>query len=245
MKITVINGTGKHGVTCRLKEMFLEPFRGKAEITEYFLPGDCPAFCVGCANCIQRGEHTCRDAARVQKIAASMLESDLLVMTSPAYVMHATGAMKSLLDHFAYLWMPHRPAPGMFAKRAVIITQCLGAGAKTAAKDIRHSLSWWGISEIWVFTGRLMSDIVWEKLPEKKRSAFRRRMKRLSDRLFRIDYDKPARTNIAVRTKFLFCRMLQKSLHKANPAYLDGTYWAERGWLAKSRPWKPEPPPRG
>ena len=84
-------------------------------------------------------------------------------MTSPAYVFHVTGAMKALLDHFAYRWMPHRPAPEMFGKRAVIITQCLGSGAKSAAKDIKHSLSWWGISKIEIFTGALMSDIVWEK----------------------------------------------------------------------------------
>ena len=44
MKITVINGTEKHGVTYRLKEMFLEPFRGKAEITEFYLPKDGPGF---------------------------------------------------------------------------------------------------------------------------------------------------------------------------------------------------------
>lgn len=238
MKIAVINGTEKHGVTFRLKEMFLEPFRGKAEITEYYLPGDGPAFCVGCTSCILRGEHTCKDAACVQKIAASMLGADLIVMTSPAYVMHATGAMKSLLDHFAYLWMPHRPAPEMFAKRAVIITQCLGAGARSAAKDIRHSLSWWGISAIWTFTGKLMGDIVWERLPERKRSEFRKRMKRLSDRLSLVNYEKPARTNLMVRTKFLFCWMLQKSLHKKDPAYLDGKYWAEQGWLAENRPWK-------
>lgn len=38
MKITVINGTEKHGVTYRLKEMFLVAFRDKANITEYFFP---------------------------------------------------------------------------------------------------------------------------------------------------------------------------------------------------------------
>lgn len=245
MRIAVINGTEKHGVTFRLKEMFLEPFRGKSEITEYYLPKDCPAFCVGCTNCILRGERTCKDAARIQEIAASLLEADLIVMTSPAYVMHATGAMKSLLDHFAYLWMPHRPAREMFAKRAVIITQCLGAGARSAAKDIRHSLSWWGISDIRIFTGKLMSDIVWERLPGRKRSEFERRMKRLSDRLSLIDYKKPARTNMKVRIKFLLCRMIQKSLHKNDSAHLDGKYWAEQGWLAKSRPWKPETRPCG
>ena len=70
--------------------------------------------------------------------------------------------MKAFLDHFAYHWLPHRPIPEMFEKRAVIITQCLGAGAKSAAKDIKHSLSWWGVSKIGIFTGALMSDIVWE-----------------------------------------------------------------------------------
>lgn len=117
MKITVINGTEKKGVTYRLKEMFLVPFRGKADITEYYLPRDCPDFCTGCANCILRGVETCKDAAHIQKIDLALRESDLIVMTSPAYVMHVTGAMKAFLDHFAYRWMPHRPSPEMFGKR--------------------------------------------------------------------------------------------------------------------------------
>ena len=50
MNITVINGTEKHGVTYRLKEMFLEEFKDRANITEYYLPKDCPNFCVGCLN---------------------------------------------------------------------------------------------------------------------------------------------------------------------------------------------------
>lgn len=238
MKIIVINGTEKHGVTYRLKEIFLEQFKEKAEITEFYLPKDCPSYCSGCISCILRGEHTCKDAEYIQKIAASLLESDLIVMTSPAYVMHTTGAMKTLLDHFAYLWMSHRPAPEMFAKRAVVITQCLGAGAKSTAKDITHSLSWWGISRIKVFTGRLMSDIVWEKLAEKKRRELTRKMNRLADRLSNINYEKPARVNTITRIKFLFCRMMQKSLHENDPEYLDGKYWAKQGWLGAGRPWK-------
>ena len=170
MNITVINGTEKHGVTYRLKETFLTEFRDEANITEYYLPKDCPNFCVGCLNCTLKGEKTCKDAEYIRKMDESLLKADLIVMTSPAYVFHVTGAMKALLDHFAYRWMPHRPAPEMFGKRAVIITQCLGSGAKSAAKDIKHSLSWWGISEIGIFTGALMSDIVWEKLSKKKQA---------------------------------------------------------------------------
>lgn len=238
MKITVINGTEKHGVTYRLKELFLERFRGSAEITEFYLPRDCPSFCSGCISCVLKGEHTCKDSEYIDKIGASLSEADLIVMTSPAYVMHTTGSMKALLDHFAYLWMPHRPAPGMFAKRAVIITQCLGAGARSAARDIEHSLSWWGISRITVFTGKLMTDIVWEKLAERKRSELTKRMYRLSAKFSGINYEKPSGVNAVTRIRFLFCRMIQKALHNSDPEYLDGKYWAEQGWLGKTRPWK-------
>ena len=47
MKITVINGCEKKGVTYRLKEAFLDSFRNDAEITEFYLPRDCPNFCAG------------------------------------------------------------------------------------------------------------------------------------------------------------------------------------------------------
>lgn len=237
MKITVINGTEKHGVTWRLKEIFLERFREKEEITEFYLPEDCPCFCMGCADCIFKGEHICKDFSYIRKIAEPLLESDLIVMTSPAYVMHATGAMKALLDHFAYLWMPHRPAPEMFSKRAVIITQCLGAGARSAAADIKHSLSWWGISQITVFTGKLMSDIVWEKLAGKKRAELTGRMNRLSKKLAAEDFGKTPGVSAVTKIKFLFCRMMQKSLHENDPEYTDGKYWAQQGWLAGKRPW--------
>lgn len=238
MNITVINGTEKHGVTYRLKEMFLEEFKDKANITEYYLPRDCPDFCIGCTNCIFKGEHTCKDADKIEKIEKTLLESDLIVMTSPAYVLHVTGAMKVFLDHLAYRWMPHRPAPEMFGKRAVIITQCLGSGAKSAAKDIKHSLSWWGISKIGVFTDKLMSDIVWDKLPQKKQAELTEKIRSLTQKFARIDYTKPARTNLLVKVKFSVCRMMQKSLHKADPEYLDGKYWANQGWLGSVRPWK-------
>ncbi|MBR3494234.1 MAG: NAD(P)H-dependent oxidoreductase [Clostridia bacterium] len=238
MKITVINGTEKHGVTWRLKESFLEPFRGTAEITEFVLPRDCPNPCSGCAACCTVGEARCKDAAYVQPIEQALLAADLLVFTSPAYVFHATGAMKTLLDHFAYRWMPHRPAGEMFGKRAVILTQCLGAGAKSAAKDIADSLSWWGVSDIRIRSFRLLADILWDKLPEKKRAAMTRSMRRLGERMLRIDYGRPARTRLAAKARFLAVRMLHKRIGKDHPDSRDEQYWQESGWLGTARPWK-------
>ena len=62
MKITVINGTQKHGVTYNLKEIFLDELRDKAEITEFYLPQDCPGFCMGCTQCFLDNESKCKDS---------------------------------------------------------------------------------------------------------------------------------------------------------------------------------------
>ena len=238
MKITVINGTEKHGITYRLKEMFLEPFKDKAEITEFYLPKDGPGFCIGCTQCFLTRQDLCKDASCVQKIEKAMLEADLLVFTSPAYVMHTTGAMKALLDHFGYRWMPHRPSKEMFGKRAVIITQCLGAGGKSTAKDIKDSLSWWGVSYIKVCSFKLMSEINWDKLPEKKKAQLARGMAKAAGRFGAIDYSRKAHTNLATKAKFYAVRMMQKGLGKDNPEYTDYKYWKANGWLDKVRPWK-------
>ena len=238
MKITVINGTEKRGVTYKLKEIFLQQFRSNAEITEYFLPKDCPSFCVGCTNCFIKGEDTCKDYEYINAIEKSLLEADLIVMTSPSYVMHSTGAMKALLDHFGYRWMPHRPAPEMFGKRAVIITQCLGAGAKSAAKDIKDSLSWWGISKIGTFSGALMSDIIWDKVSEKKRKQLTKELSKLARKFAKINYAKSAHTKLITKIKFACCRMIQKQVLKSGKGGLDCEYWQEHGWLNGKRPWK-------
>lgn len=83
-----------------------------------------------------------------------------------------------------------------------------------------------------------MGDIVWERLSEKKQAELTRKVKKLSQKFAQIDYTKPAYTNLITKMKFSFCRMMQQSLHKNDPDYLDGKYWAKQGWLGKRRPWK-------
>ena len=238
MKITVINGTEKHGVTYKLKEIFLDELRGKAEITEFYLPKDCPNFCVGCTTCFRTDGSKCKDAEYTQKIEKALLSADLLIFTTPAYVFHATGAMKAMLDHFGYRWMPHKPAKEMFGKRAVIITQCLGGGGKSAAKDIKDSLSWWGVSDIRACSFKLMSEIEWDKLHEKAKKKMAGKLVSVAEKMKKIDYSKPARTNLLTKCKFYAVRMLQTNLGKTNPEYTDFKYWKTNGWLDKERPWK-------
>lgn len=238
MKITVINGCEKHGVTYMLKESFLEPFRGEAEITEFYLPKDCPGFCAGCLACFFGDEKKCKDAQYIQKIETALSEADLLVFATPVYVYHVTGALKAMLDHFGYRWMVHRPNKRMFGKRAVIITQCIGGGDGSAAKDIKDSLSWWGVSCVKTCRFKLMSTVIWDKLPERKRESMIASLRKTAEKFKKIDYSRPARTGIVTKGKFYTVRMVQKSIGKNDPEATDYKYWKENGWIDDKRPWK-------
>ena len=134
--------------------------------------------------------------------------------------------------------MPHRPAREMFGKRAVIITQSLGAGEKSAAKDIKDSLSWWGVSDIKTCSFKLLSEIHWEKIPEKKRRKMTEKLVHAAGEIKRIDFTQPARTKLSTKLKFYAVRMMQAGLGKENPEYTDYKYWKSNGWLDKDRPWK-------
>ena len=237
MKITVINGTALRGVTYKLKEIFLDNFRDKAEITEFYLPKDCPAFCAGCKTCFLRDENMCKDREYIAAIEKAVLEADLLVFASPSYVFHVTGAMKAMLDHFGYRWMPHRPAKEMFFKRAIIITQCLGAGEKSAAKDIKDSLSWWGVSSVKTIGFKLMSEVVWEKIPERKRRTMTDKLNSVAKKTL-IALPRKPRVKFAVKCKFFIVRAMQTGLGKKDPDYTDYKYWKSNGWIDKTRPWK-------
>ena len=134
--------------------------------------------------------------------------------------------------------MPHRPAKEMFGKRAVIITQCLGAGEKSTAKDIKDSLSWWGVSSVKVFRFRLMGEVMWNKLPEKKRSSMTGKLEWAARVLSHMDYSVPTRTSVGVKLKFYAARIMQKTVGKTHPDSRDYLYWQENGWLGKVRPWR-------
>lgn len=233
MKITVINGTDRHGLTWNMKNAFLRGFDGDVDISEFSVPSDGPGFCTGCVRCISAGEQLCPHARATAPIAKALEEADLIVITSPVYVFHATGAVKNLLDHLAYRWMPHRPSPAMFSKRAVIITQCAGMGTRTAVRDLRDSLAWWGISDIRAVTARTGAAYAdkqaMDRILHKCRIAGQKTRRRMR---------KAPCVSVATRARFSICRLLQKKLSKDYPESVDGAYWTEQGWLEEGRPWR-------
>ena len=116
MQIVMIHGQNHRGSTYHIGKMVADALGGT--VTEFFLPRDFGSFCVGCNNCFMKDESLCPHHAKLKPITDAMDDADVLILTSPVYVYHATGAMKAFLDHYGYRWMVHRPEPAMFHKQA-------------------------------------------------------------------------------------------------------------------------------
>lgn len=137
MKIALIHGQSHKGTTYHLARLLAEKLGG--EISEFFLPRDFGEFCVGCCRCFLDSEQQCPHYERLSPITRAIDEAELVILASPVYVYHATGAMKAFLDHYGWRWLVHRPEEAMFSKQAVCISTAAGAGMRSTNRDMAHS----------------------------------------------------------------------------------------------------------
>ncbi len=95
--------------------------------------------CMGCHNCIVRGEEFCFQNDKVHFLKAKMLESDLVILSSPVYNDHVTALMKKMFDYMTFLW--HRPE--MFGRKFVGISS--GGGMfKSVFSYMKKNVECWG-----------------------------------------------------------------------------------------------------
>ncbi|MDR0813743.1 MAG: NAD(P)H-dependent oxidoreductase [Oscillospiraceae bacterium] len=239
MNITVINGTEQRGCTFAMKEELLSALGGGHTVTEYFLPRDCPVFCTGCKACFFKDISVCPHAQYTVPIWQSILDSDLLVFTSPTYVFHATAQTKALLDHLGTKWMAHSPEAPMFRKRAVIITNAIGQGMDKTARDIKDSLDFWGVAQTLVIKQALMQP-QWDLISDKRKAAIQAKCARVAARVTRTGQ---ARPGIKIRGLFFIMGTAQKMIDKTErkagrERTADFLHWQKNGWLNGKKPWK-------
>lgn len=229
MKITIIHGQSHKGSTYHIARMLAEKLTG--QITEFFLPRDFGQMCVGCANCFTKTETLCPHYKQLKLITDAIDEADVLIFESPVYVYHATGAMKTLLDHYGYRWMVHRPEEKMFQKQAVCISTAAGAGMKSTNKDMADSMFFWGVGKIYQY-GVAVRAISFDGVDEKIKQKIDKKTTALADKIKK----NSGKVKPGIKTKIFFnvMRMMQKS--GWNEA--DANYWKEKGWCEKARPWK-------
>ena len=230
MKTVIIHGQSHKGSTYNIANMLAKKIGG--EVTEFFLPRDFGEFCVGCTSCFYNGEDTCPHYQKLSPLTSAMLDADVIILASPVYVYHATGAMKAFLDHCGHMWMAHRPRSEMFDKQGVCISTAAGAGVKSAIKDMADSLFFWGVPKIYRF-GLGIAATDWESISDKKRSRIESTTTALANKI-KGSY---GRVKPGIKTKgfFSIMRMLAQKEQMLPP---DVKYWKENGWLDNKRPWK-------
>lgn len=228
MKIVIINGQNHKGSTYHIARMLAEKLNG--EITEFFLPKDFNQFCLGCTQCFTTSEKNCPHYDYLLPITKAMDESDVIILASPVYVFHVTGAMKAFLDHYGYRWMVHSPEESMFKKQAVCISTAAGAGMKSTNKDMADSLFFWGAAKVYKY-GKGVAATSWEEIKEDLKKDIDSETTKLANKI--IKRNGKIKPGLKTRGLFFMLHLLQKKGINER----DAKYWQEKGWTGKKRPW--------
>lgn len=229
MRTVIIHGQSHKGSTYHIAHELAEKLGG--EITEFFLPKDFGEMCCGCTKCFMESEDKCPHYQKLLPITKAIDEADVIILASPVYVFHATGAMKSFLDHYGYRWMVHRPEQSMFGKQGVCISTAAGAGMKSTNKDMADSLFYWGIAKIYRY-GIPAAAVNWEGVSEKKKKAIDKATSSIASKIIR----RNGKVKPGLKTRIIFSVMRMMQKNGFNPK--DMEYWNEKGWTGKKRPWK-------
>jgi multimeric flavodoxin WrbA len=234
MKMVIIHGSPRKGNTYSLTQLFKNELLkyGKIEFVEYNMPTDLPEFCCGCMNCFIKGNEYCPHSKYTIPILDSILAADALIVTSPVYVSQVSGSIKNFLDHYAYLFMVHRPNEKMFTKKAFIISTTAGVGTKSVIKTISKSLVSWGINRIYSIGTALLSP-EWETIKSKRKSKIEKKVKTKAKQFYKeIISQKHHFPYIYTLMLYYISRLWMKSYDENTS--LDKRYWMEKGWLNKN-----------
>lgn len=230
MKVLIISGTNHKGSTYHIGRMVAEKLALAEDIREVFLPRDFDEFCYGCTSCFMKGEEHCPHYAKLKPITELIDGAEVIIMTSPVYVYHATGQMKALLDHYGWRWMSHRPDERMFGKQAVVVATAAGAGVKSTMKDMADSCFYWGIPKTYRL-GKAIRAVNWEGVAPKMKCQINAK----ADRIARKILKRRGKVAIPIKMKAFFKLMSLMQRNGWNKADMD--YWKEKGWTGSKRPW--------
>lgn len=228
MKICAVYGTERRGCTWHIAQEVLSRLP-EAEVTEFFLPRDCPEACVSCFRCFEGGNRCCQSPG-AGRILEAMLASDVILLTSPVYALHVSGPMKTFLDHYCGMWMVHKPNREMFHKQGLVIAAASGPVYRAALGEMKDSLDFWGAARTWKMGFALM-EIRWDRLSPGLKKRIARQAERTAARLRR----RAAVPGWKTRSLFYALRLVHKYVWPDTP---DAAWWREQGWLGRGRPWR-------
>lgn len=233
MNITVIypNERKNKSTTYGIAQLVINKLLSGGELYEFYLPVDMPHACVGCYLCFKDHVDKCGGYKYMKKITEAMEKSQLIIFCSPSYVYHTPGTIKTLLDHFAYRWIVHRPDLTFMNKQALIITTAAGGGKNSTVKEIRDSMVHWCVGRthsikqsVWGYN--------WKNMPQSFMKKIVRKVDRVSSKIKILDGN--VKPSLHVKTLFYIYRTIHKKRKMSVP---DDNYWYRKGYTT-GKPWK-------
>lgn len=238
-KVAAVYGNMHNGSTRRYSELFLkkleEKLDGKLMVTEICLPRDLPHFCAGCFSCFNNGEQSCPHHEQTTPIAQALDEADLILLASPSYGCDVSGQMKAFIDHFCYMWLPHRPRKSMFCKVGVVVSTTAGAGVKHTAKTMKTNLKYWGVPRIYSLK-KAVAASSWAEVSEKNKEKLTQSASKTAARAagaLQKASEGRLKPSLFIRMLFTLMRKMQKG-NDWNKT--DRDYWEQMGWLGEAKP---------
>ncbi|PYG85831.1 multimeric flavodoxin WrbA [Ruminiclostridium sufflavum DSM 19573] len=231
MKITIVYGTERKGVTYNIAQEVIRNIEN-SETSEIFLPRDLPEFCISCFRCFDGEQGTCAHSQYTAPIREKLLWADLIILTSPVYSYHVSGQMKVFLDHFANMWIVHRPQKEMFHKQGLVIATASGPVYSKTLKEMKDSLDFWGVAKTYKL-GFAIMNVEWSKVSPKIKAKISVKAEAAAREI--IKNNGKVKPCFRVRKWFFVSRIMQRRF-KLNPS--DAIYWEEQGWTRKKRPWR-------
>lgn len=229
MNITLIKATNrKNSSTYNAAKYFISKLNPVDEVFEFTLPDDMPHICRGCYACLHGQEDKCGGYEALKPINEAIAKSRLILFCCPVWCFHAPGQIKSFLDHYGFRWLVHRPNFDMVNKQAVIITTAGGGGMKSAVKDIKDSMDYWGVARTHVIT-QAVWGYFWNDMPEKFKKRFTKQLDKTAAKVEKhAKHLKPS-----LKVKYLY--KLFAKLHLNDKMWeIDNAYWKEHETQVKA-----------
>lgn len=228
MNVTIIKpNKRKNSSTYNAAKYFVAKLTDVGEVFEFTLPDDMPHVCRGCYACLHGGEEKCGGYEYLNPINGAIAQSQLIVFCCPVWCFHAPGQIKSFLDHYGWRWMVHRPNFDMMNKQAVIITTAGGGGMKSAARDIKDSMDYWGVARTHIVTQSVW-QYFWNDMPEEFKKSFVKKLDKTAAAVER----RAGHLTPSLKVRWMY--LLFKRLHlKGKMWEIDNEYWREKRGKAK------------
>ena len=147
MEVVVILGFHRRRNTLKLVNRVQNEMQvlSRVKFTYLFLKELNLKTCTGCFLCIQKGGNVCPLKGDKTLILNEMLNSDGVILATPAYNFNVSALMKNFIDRFAHLG--HQPK--LFQQHLLILSTTAGTGATEVISYLKKYVGkLWGFCSI-------------------------------------------------------------------------------------------------